>query len=241
MIKLFEIDGTERQTLKGHAKAVKCLAFSDKGKALYSGSSDGTVRCWDVASGLTIRKLDGASDDLISLGVSAQGQQLAAAANDPVRPRLEPRLGRAFSPARRASGAGLVGRLSSRRQANRDGQRRQDRATPRPTKRKGLAGSSRALTAALYSPDGKFVLTAGGDAQLRLYDAVGGQEVRRFEGHSAAVTAAVFAAGGKQIISGGIDRQVRIWNAADGKQITVLPNQSAIVTSLAVSPEAIRN
>ena len=37
--------------LQGHDQAVNTLAFAEGGKRLYSGSADGTIRIWDVATG----------------------------------------------------------------------------------------------------------------------------------------------------------------------------------------------
>jgi WD40 repeat protein len=40
-----------RQVLKGHERLVNSLSFSPDNRTLASGSSDGTVRLWDVESG----------------------------------------------------------------------------------------------------------------------------------------------------------------------------------------------
>jgi WD40 repeat protein/tRNA A-37 threonylcarbamoyl transferase component Bud32 len=39
------------RVLSGHSRAVRCLAFSPKGKVLASGSDDGTIRFWDLVAG----------------------------------------------------------------------------------------------------------------------------------------------------------------------------------------------
>jgi hypothetical protein len=48
VIKLFRSSGDSFRTLKGHAGPVNAIAVSPDGRTLISGSSDGTVRLWDV-------------------------------------------------------------------------------------------------------------------------------------------------------------------------------------------------
>ena len=52
VVVLWDLDsGRLRYTLKGHISQVGALAFSLDGKLLASGSSDGSVRLWDTATG----------------------------------------------------------------------------------------------------------------------------------------------------------------------------------------------
>lgn len=50
--------GGRRQELHGHEKAITCLAVSSDSSVLVSGSEDGTVRTWHVASRQCVQKID---------------------------------------------------------------------------------------------------------------------------------------------------------------------------------------
>jgi len=47
------------RTLRGHSGWVRHVEFSDDGAQVISGSNEGTVRVWDVASGTQVRQLTG--------------------------------------------------------------------------------------------------------------------------------------------------------------------------------------
>ncbi len=59
-IKIWDFaSGTLRQTLNGHTDTVFFMTFSNDGKSLLSGGSDGLVRLWSVADGSVIRDFAG--------------------------------------------------------------------------------------------------------------------------------------------------------------------------------------
>jgi WD40 repeat protein len=66
----------------GHAQRVGSIAFSYDGRWLASGSSDHTVKVWDLARGLEFRTLIGHVDAVTHVEFSPDGRLLASASDD---------------------------------------------------------------------------------------------------------------------------------------------------------------
>ena len=75
LVKLWAMDGTCKNTLKGHTAAAKAVAFGSDGR-LYTVGDDRTVRCWDVTSGESKWSNTGLTGVCHSLVLSPDGTQL---------------------------------------------------------------------------------------------------------------------------------------------------------------------
>jgi WD40 repeat protein len=75
------------------------------------------------------------------------------------------------------------------------------------------------VSAVAFTPDGKTLISAGGDGSIRLRDAATGKELRRLEGHKGGVYALTLARDGRTLASGGADRAVRLWDVTTGKEL----------------------
>jgi WD40 repeat protein len=69
-------------TLKGHSAAVFAVAFSPDGKTVVSGSGDGTLRVWDIASGVSLHTLKGHSDVVYAVAFSPDGKTVVSGSLD---------------------------------------------------------------------------------------------------------------------------------------------------------------
>jgi len=68
--------------LTGHQDLVNCLAFSPDGKRLVSGSSDQTLKAWDLHTGLCLGTLTGHSAEVLAVAFSPIGDHIASGAKD---------------------------------------------------------------------------------------------------------------------------------------------------------------
>ena len=70
------------QILTGHEGGVLAVAMSDDGTRAASGSLDGTVNLWDVATGKLIRTMQGHKNWVVAVGFSREGDQIVSGSND---------------------------------------------------------------------------------------------------------------------------------------------------------------
>ncbi len=109
--------------------------------------------------------------------------------------------------------------------------------TPPPQKLKAFEGHNGGVELALYSPDGKYILTVGGDSTAKLWERTTGVHVRSFLGHTQRLTSAAFSPDGKYLVTGSKDGTARIWNVATATLFHSL-NYIVEVLSVAFSPTA---
>ena len=83
------------------------------------------------------------------------------------------------------------------------------------------------------SPDGKLLVTAGGDKLVKIWDLATHREIAKLEGHTAQVLAVAFDEKTTQLVSGGADQELKLWDVKTRERINSLGKRSAAVTSLA--------
>lgn len=93
--------------------------------------------------------------------------------------------------------------------------------------------------AALFTPKGDQILSAGDDKTIRIWNATDGKEIKALANPEGTVTHLGIGADGTRIASAGSDKNVKVWTLADGKAVaTVAVSGSA--QALALSPNGQR-
>ncbi|HEU4407406.1 MAG TPA: NACHT domain-containing protein [Polyangiaceae bacterium] len=93
-------------------------------------------------------------------------------------------------------------------------------ATPRPRVDRRLAlsgGHYWFVQSCSISPDGRWLLSAGVDTTLRVWNVASGECVGVLRGHEGGVRACAFSPDGRSLISGGGDGTLRLWTIATGE------------------------
>jgi WD40 repeat protein/tRNA A-37 threonylcarbamoyl transferase component Bud32 len=218
-------------TLSGHDDAVQAVAFSPDGSRIVSAGADGVVQVWDRQSLHAVLTLRGHTAAVTAVAFSPDGRRLAtgsadgslylwnSASGEPVavwRGHGGPITGVAFDPAGRrlvstGSGKPALGELKL-----------WDAASG-----KVLATQtwSALLAAVVFSPDGRFLVTAGHDGQGIVWDAdtlkdigtLDGQNARkaiddvRFKKRDVRCTSVAFSADGQSVGSSSSNGAARVW------------------------------
>ena len=204
--------------------------FSADGRFIVTSSWDGIARIWDAEQRRSIRKLAPpqakvASDVDSSVINDKESLPLISSA--------------AFSPVvgdQRVVAASQDGTATIW-----NGETGQMTAQLKPEVEDGRRA---AMLGAVFSHDGRLILTCSEDQTARVWDSTTCRQLQALVGHEAAVLSAQFSNDGSQIITTGADNVAMIWTSA-GMQIRYeltqkLEGHTAHVTSGAFAPDASR-
>ncbi|HZO91743.1 MAG TPA: WD40 repeat domain-containing protein [Chthonomonadaceae bacterium] len=101
---------------------------------------------------------------------------------------------------------------------------------------KTLEGHTKEVTSVAFSPDGKRIVTGGGDTTAKVWDAATGNELLTLKGPDY-VTSVAFSPDGRRIVTGCGNKTAKVWNATSGKELLTLKGHTLPVTSVIFSPD----
>lgn len=102
----------------------------------------------------------------------------------------------------------------------------------RPRLVASLASGFAEATALAVSSDGKHVVAATGDTELRFYEPPSWKQVRSYRELTLETFAIAFTPDQKQLLVGGADKQISVLDAATGKLLRTLPRQADPIRQL---------
>jgi mono/diheme cytochrome c family protein len=217
---------------RGHSATVNCVALSADARRAVSGSDDGTVRLWDIDTGIELTCLHG-SGAILAVTLSSDGNLLLAAGRDRLVRLWDLRTAKqvrvfaghtdsihcvAFSP----DGTRAVSGGDDRSLHVWDLLGKKESAV--------LATHTDAITNVAWSRDGSHLLSGSCDGSVRFWDLARRKQVWCLEGHVGPVLSVALARDGKTAFSGGNDKTVRLWSLTTGTELhCFLGHQNAVV------------
>ena len=229
-----------RRILTGHTGPVRTVAVSQDGARAVSGSDDGTVRVWDLATGREEAVLTGHTDWVRAVAVSQDGARAVSGSDDGTvrvwdlatgreEAALTGHAGEVFSVALTPDGALAVSGGSDRTV------RVWDLATG--SERAVLAGHTRPVWSVAITPDGARAVSGSGDGTLRVWDLATGNEQAVLTGHAGEVYSVALTPDGALAVSGSGDGTVRVWNVRAGRQQAAVTGHTGWVRTVMLAKD----
>jgi WD40 repeat protein len=222
-----------------HRGSVTCVVVSPDGRYILSGSSDSTLKLWDVATGKEIRTFKGHKGRVWSAAFSPGGTTLVSGSEDKTLKLWDIGTGREIRTFRGhqrevlsvAFGQGGTTLVSGSADTT---LKLWDVATGREIRT--FMGHRANVWSAAFGPGGTTMVSGSADSTLKLWDVTAGKAIRTLTGHKGSVLSTTFSPGGTTLVSGSDDKTLKLWDVGTGKEIRTFRGHEGIVFSTVFDP-----
>jgi WD40 repeat protein len=226
--------------LRGHEAEIGGIAFSPDGNCLVSGSSDGTVRMWDLQSGAEATTFAKQAGGVLSVAFSPDGSRIVVGLSDNTLRVLDTYTGTVLTVLRghqrdvscvafSHDGRLLISGSFDKTVRIWDAHKGTEQAV--------LHGHQNMVTSIAISADDRSVVTGSYDQSVRLWDVQQGALLKVFLGHKGPVHSVSFISTDGDVASASSDTTVRLWDSRTGDDLAVLRAENTEVRCVACSPD----
>ncbi len=234
------------RTFEGHTANVNSVCLSADGRWALSGSSDYTLRLWEVSSGRCVRKLGGHITKVHTVCLSSDGRWALSGNWNETFHLWEISTGQCLQTFEGhnvfVSSVCLSADDRWACSGNTDGTLRLwDVSSGRCVKT--FEGHKDCVTSVCLSADGRWMLSGSKDSTLRLWEISSGRCVRIFKGHTNEVTSVCISADGRWALSGcgsivqSKNNTLRLWEVSSGRCVRMFKGHTEMVRSVYLSAD----
>jgi WD40 repeat protein/serine/threonine protein kinase len=234
-----------RAILSGHKDSVNSVSLSSDGRRALSGSSDKTLRLWELPSGRCVRVLEGHTDEVVAVAFSHNGSTALSGSSDGSLRLWElssgqcvqtiANSGQVKSTALSTDGCRALASYgyekSFRLWSLADGQCMRT-----------FEGHTSEVGAVAFSSDGRWVISGGGgygegDKMVRLWETSSGRCIRTLVGHKFKVKSVALSEDNRLAISGSYS-ELRVWDVHNARCVRTFRRHTAEVNSVAFAADS---
>ncbi|NEQ68332.1 MAG: hypothetical protein F6J86_28865 [Symploca sp. SIO1B1] len=218
---------------------INSVSFSPDGNILATGSSDKTIKLWDIETGQEIRTLRGHNQEVNSVSFNPDGNVLATGSGDKTIKLWDVEMGQEIRTLQ-GQGFGFVYSVSFSPDGNILATGSSDKTiklwdveTGQEIRTLGQGWVNNVS----FSPNGNILAASGNDNTIKLWDVEMGQEIRTLQGHNESVNSISFSPDGNILATGSRDQTIKLWDVETGQEISTLQGHNASVTSVSFNPD----
>ncbi|KAJ6602661.1 WD40 repeat-like protein, partial [Mycena vulgaris] len=219
------------------------VEFSPDGSQAISGSSDRTVRIWDVSTGKQLWNLAGHGSKVTSAAFSPDGLLAISGSADKTVRIWEVSTGQQL--------LRLDGHVRGVKSVSfsQDGSHAISASVDESVyiwevstgkHLHQLNSRNSWVKSAAFSRDASLAIFGSDDGTICIRDMSAGKQLHRLTGHTGSVESVAFSQDGMHAVSGSSDRTVRIWDLSIGKELCQLDGHTGWVNSVAFSRDGSR-
>ena len=217
-------------TLTGHLDNVHSVAISPDGQTLVSGSSDSTIKVWNLQTGREIDTLTNHSNKVHSVAIGPDGETLVSGSWDMTLKVWNLKKGREIAPLRTLRGMGrpfpfAIGpektiAIGSSENAIRIRDMKTGKVVQTLNQHNYLYSSPLRffypINSLAISLDGQTIVSGSSGRTVAVWDLPAERIIHTFTGHLDKVSSVAISPDGKNIVSGSWDKTIIVWDLQTG-------------------------
>ena len=225
------------KVLAGHGATA--LSMTSDGERAVSGSSDGTLQVWNLATGKCMEVMGGHTDSVNAVSITPDGERAVSGSSDKTMRVWNLATGKCMKVMEgHTDSVNAVSITPAGERAVSGSWDKTLRVWNLTTGKclKVMEGYEGEVVAVSITPDGARAVSGSWDGTLRVWDLATGECLKVMEGHEGEVNAVSITPDGRRAVSGSYDRTLRVWNLATGKCMEVMGGHTDSVNAVSITP-----